>query len=410
MISRFKQQLWALLGKNKRLKIATCPFKAEVSENDRLTKFLIDVYRNKAAHLNQDDLVFFSEINVHCAFKYQVVKEILNDKEVFEVSTIHLSLNGLYFSKDETLHKHNKKMALKHLPFLAKELQSLENPRVTEMFEVFLKHTPKNLPFNFVDVIVKPLLFLNSMDEFDLFESFPEFNPKDPNFSFDTIVQRINEFYADMDNLTSMLENYLEAGGQFPTKMNNLIHDLKMSHEYDNTEVVKFLKSMIFATIESTGSYVTSLVYELYFRFPEVLNGPESSMDSLQKISSEVLRIHTPVPFIFRTVAKDAEKYGKHLKTGDMVAVYIGAANMDSSVFKNPEEFILGRREKHLSFGRGHLGCIGESASFRMALNVIQNLRKENTFFKVIDEKPQFEFQNSMLKILKLNVLLYDKS
>jgi hypothetical protein len=410
MISKFKQLVWAAFDKSKPSVTATCSHIAQTSESDRLTEFLISGYHNKSSHLGEEDLVFFQEFNVHCAFKYHVVKEILNDKDVFGVSTVHLNLNSLYFSRDEALHMHNKKIALKHLTFLSKEFQSSENVRVTKMFDIFLNHTPKDQPFNLVDIIVKPLLFLNSMDEFGLFESFPEFNPESPDFSFDTTVQRIIGFYADMDNLTYMLENYLEGGGKLPIRVNNLISELKVDHEFDQKEVVKFVKSMIFATVESTGSYVTSLVYEVYSRFPEVLSSSDLPLDKLQQISNEVLRIHTPVPFIFRTVTNDAEKYGKHLKTGDMVVVYLGAANMDPSVFEKPAEFRLGRSEKHLSFGRGHLACIGESASFRMGLNVIQNIRKENRFFKILDSEPQFEFENSMLKILQLNVLLHDKS
>jgi len=410
MINRFKQLIRAVLGKNRSSTGAVCPFTGQTSESDRLTEFLISVNCSKADHLKQEDLIFFQEFNIHCAFKYQVVKEILNDKEVFAVSTVHLNLNRLYFSEDEEVHKYNKKMALKHMPFLAKEFQDSENARVTRMFEILLHSAPKDDAFNFVNIIVRPLLFLNAMDEFGLFEFFPEFDPEGPHFLFETIIPRINGFYDDMDNLTSMLEDYVEGGGQLPAKLQDFISDLKVEGEFDDKELVKFLKSTIFATVESTGSYVTSLVYEAYFRFPDLLNAPELSMDSLQQISNEVLRVHTPVPFIFRTVGKNAEKFGKLLKTGDLVAVYLGAANMDPSVFENPAEFRLGRPEKHLAFGRGHLSCIGESASFRMGLNVIQNLRKKNRFFEIVDSSPQFEFENSMFKILKLNVRLYDKS
>jgi cytochrome P450 len=59
-------------------------------------------------------------------------------------------------------------------------------------------------------------------------------------------------------------------------------------------------------------------------------------------------------------VRKDVELGGQHIKKGDMVNVWLSAANRDPEIFRDPETFNMKRDSgKALSFGYGIHYCIG---------------------------------------------------
>lgn len=77
-------------------------------------------------------------------------------------------------------------------------------------------------------------------------------------------------------------------------------------------------------------------------------------------VFDETLRWETPINMFPRTVTHDLEFFGAHLRAGDKVSVFTGAANHDPAVFERPEEFDLKRRKlPHFAFGRGTHICAG---------------------------------------------------
>lgn len=378
---------------------------APISERELLTNALTDIYYRHSDFFSQDDLVYFPEIQLFGAFKHSVVKDILNNKDVFGVSTVHLALNDVYFSADENVHSKNKKTALKRLHFLSKRNQFKENAFVETTFKLFVSNVEQ--PFNMVDRIVNPIIFLNVMNELDLLETFPEFNPSDDDFSVNHVVERVKSFFVDTDLLQNMLQNHLDAGNKLSQHMNELVFDMETEGDLSNARISQFLRSMIFAAVESTASFVTSFIYETHTKFVSKQPFQEISYQTLGKIADEVLRIHTPVPFIYRTVRKDAHVLGKQLSEGDMVVLFLAAANNDPSVFDLPYLFNLERTTKHLSFGRGHLACIGEFASFRIALNILNELYALEMNLELVGDDPEYVIHNSMYKIEELNVILH---
>lgn len=387
---------------------STDSIKVEVSGTELLTNALTDIHYRQAEFYSQDDLVHFPDIQLYGAFKYPVVKDILNNKDVFGVSTVHLALNDVYFSADEAIHGQNKKTAVKHLQFLSKGNQFKENEFVESTFRLLTANIPTGQAFNLVDRVVNPIIFLNVMNELDLLRTFPEFNPENPNFSAKQVSDRVKSFFVDTDLLQHMLYDHLESGAKMSDSVNALIADMQTEGDLSNARIAQFLRSMIFAAVESTASFVTSFVYETFTRSESELSERTITHRQLGEIANEVLRIHTPVPFIYRTVRMDAEVLGKQLKKGDMVVLFLAAANNDPSVFEQPESFVLQREVKHLSFGRGHLACIGEFASFRIGLNILNCLRDSNVRLDGSAARPVYIIHNSMYKIEDLAVRMDD--
>jgi hypothetical protein len=368
---------------------------------------LVSIYNNSHLYYSKDDLVFFPEINVYGAFKYPVVKDILNSDNEVGVSIVHLALNNIYFSKDERKHQNNKKAAITHLGFLSSKLQYTDNEYTRFLFQKFLNHFPKNQPFELVYYLINPLVLINVLKEYGFLETFPEFDPALETFNYENAIQRIHDFFEDTDKLELMIKMHLDAGGEIPKKMMALLDDMQTDHENGDNNLPRYFRSMIFSAVESTASFISTLVYVVLNKYPELLTKENPGKD-LHWIANEVLRIYTPVPFIYRTVWKDMTYGNTKLKSGDMIVLFLGAANNDPDFFPEPHLFNEHRKEKHLSFGGGGYACIGRFASFRIALNVLSYLTHYANQFEVVDKDAKHYIHNSMLK-LSLKVIYRDK-
>jgi cytochrome P450 len=75
----------------------------------------------------------------------------------------------------------------------------------------------------------------------------------------------------------------------------------------------------------------------------------------------ESLRHEAPVMFLFRTARADTTLGGCPIHQGEHIMLGIGAANRDSDVYADAEEFRLDRdgEPEHLAFGAGPHLCLG---------------------------------------------------
>jgi cytochrome P450 len=104
-----------------------------------------------------------------------------------------------------------------------------------------------------------------------------------------------------------------------------------------------------------------------------VVEKPESIPGAVE----ELLRWETPVTAVPRLVKQDVEIHGQQLKKGEMVTLLIGASNVDSTEFQNPEDVNFEReRNKHLAFGGGPHRCLGSHLA-RMELEVAMQVWHE---------------------------------
>jgi cytochrome P450 len=75
----------------------------------------------------------------------------------------------------------------------------------------------------------------------------------------------------------------------------------------------------------------------------------------------EILRLDPPVQLTARVARNDVEVAGTPIKRGEVVVVYLAAANRDPSVFADPHRFDIERDNagKHLAFSTGRHFCLG---------------------------------------------------
>jgi cytochrome P450 len=75
----------------------------------------------------------------------------------------------------------------------------------------------------------------------------------------------------------------------------------------------------------------------------------------------EILRLESPVQLTARLALNDTEVAGTAVEPGELVLVYVAAANRDPAVFADPNRFDIERDNagKHLAFSGGRHFCLG---------------------------------------------------
>ncbi|MGO8966323.1 cytochrome P450 [Mycobacterium sp.] len=75
----------------------------------------------------------------------------------------------------------------------------------------------------------------------------------------------------------------------------------------------------------------------------------------------EILRLESPVQLTARIALKDTEIAGMPVGQGELVVVYVAAANRDPAVFTDPNTFDIERENagRHLAFSGGRHFCLG---------------------------------------------------
>jgi cytochrome P450 len=75
----------------------------------------------------------------------------------------------------------------------------------------------------------------------------------------------------------------------------------------------------------------------------------------------EILRLDSPVQLSARMARTDTEVAGTRVSRGEMVVIYLAAANRDPAVFEDPHRFDVTRANagRHLSFSGGRHFCLG---------------------------------------------------
>jgi len=94
---------------------------------------------------------------------------------------------------------------------------------------------------------------------------------------------------------------------------------------------------------------------------PEHLDTLRQRPDLWPNAVEEILRLESPVQLTARVALNDVEMAGVRIKRGELVVVYLAAANRDPEVFPDPHRFDIERPNagKHLAFSGGRHFCLG---------------------------------------------------
>ena len=126
----------------------------------------------------------------------------------------------------------------------------------------------------------------------------------------------------------------------------------------DDWEFAMFWVLLVVAGNETTRNAISGSVAALqeHRRWSQMTAQGEVPMVALE----ELLRYVSPVAHFRRTATADTTLGDQHIRAGDKVVVWFGAANRDPNVFSNRHGLELDRAENpHMAFGIGPHYCLG---------------------------------------------------
>ena len=151
---------------------------------------------------------------------------------------------------------------------------------------------------------------------------------------------------APSDNLLSQLIQIAESGS---------------AETYlDENELQAIAGLVLAAGFETTVNLLGNGI-RMLLDAPDRLDALRQRPELWPNAVEEILRLESPVQLTARMAQGDVELAGTPLQRGDLVLVYLAAANRDPSVFDDPHRFDIERPNagRHLAFSGGRHFCLG---------------------------------------------------
>jgi cytochrome P450 len=153
---------------------------------------------------------------------------------------------------------------------------------------------------------------------------------------------------------------------------------------------------------DTTRNSMSALV-DATNRWPEEWDKVLANPGLAGNTGSEVIRWHSPVAHMRRTVTEDHDFRGHAFKEGDKVGLWYISGNQDEDYFDQGDRFIADRdnARRHLSFGYGVHRCVGARLAELQIATLIEemvarNIRVEQAGDVVREHNP---FVNQILQI-----------
>lgn len=116
---------------------------------------------------------------------------------------------------------------------------------------------------------------------------------------------------------------------------------------------------LLVAGHETTANLIGNAMVAL-LRHPGERKRLQDDPELIGSAVDEFLRYDSPIQLTDRAVLEDCEIGGQRIRSGQLVAVVLSAANRDPERFADPDRLDLGRADNpHLAFGHGNHFCMG---------------------------------------------------
>ena len=175
----------------------------------------------------------------------------------------------------------------------------------------------------------------------------------------DTAAQRKQELMECLAYFTKLFQER----GQWEKPGNDLVSMLAHGENTKNMQPHEFLGNLILLIVggnDTTRNSISAGVWALD-QNPEQMEKLRLDPSLITSMVPEIIRWHTPLPYMRRTANEDVELRGKTIKKGDQVLMWYVSGNRDDEEIDNPDSFIIDREKPrhHLSFGFGIHRCMG---------------------------------------------------
>src|SRR5574339_1066226 len=179
-------------------------------------------------------------------------------------------------------------------------------------------------------------------------------------------IRKADETVVDMDIYFSKL---IEKKKKIPTNdlISHIIRDKVDEQSLSETEILSFCSLLLNAGHITTVNLIGNLVFSL-LEYPEEFKRLQENQNSLIKSAiEESLRYRSPAQFATRVANTDVtlsepvdeeRQHTQQIKRGEKIALFLGSANHDETVFTDTERFDITRKNlRHLGFGTGIHFC-----------------------------------------------------
>ena len=153
-------------------------------------------------------------------------------------------------------------------------------------------------------------------------------------------------------------------------------------------ELLQMLILLLVAGNETTTTLIGNVALTL-LDHPRELALARADTARIPSVIEEVLRFASPVQMDPRCATADTELCGEKISKGEIVIAWLGSANRDAAVFKDPERFDGARREnRHLAFGFGTHYCLGSNLVRLEAQTALRVLLRRTRDFRLATSDP----------------------
>lgn len=139
-----------------------------------------------------------------------------------------------------------------------------------------------------------------------------------------------------------------------------VLHGMVAGRPLTRTEQIGTILQLLLGGLKTTVSAIANIVHNM-----TTTPGLEDELrrpDWTQRYLDEFLRYESPIKMVGRRVMRDTTVLGRDIPAGDMVAVLIGSANRDETVFDDAGALCPDRTNNpHVTFGLGVHRCIGSN-------------------------------------------------
>ena len=205
------------------------------------------------------------------------------------------------------------------------------------------------------------------------------------------VPQESDEYINAIAKVPAMMEGVLDFAAKRRADARDDMTSFLIQFEFDgqrltDEQLLNILWNLIAGGVDTTTSQ-TALTLLHLGTHPELRQQLIDHPELYRTAIDEFLRYFSVNQTLSRTVTRDVELNGQHLRKNDRVVISWLSANHDEQEFDRPDEIILDRTpNRHLAFGLGPHRCIGSH---------LARLMSEVMVKAVLDHIPDYQVDQS---------------
>jgi cytochrome P450 len=163
------------------------------------------------------------------------------------------------------------------------------------------------------------------------------------------------------DELMAYLKEQLDLRRERPTDdlISALLEAENDGQRISEAELLAFCRLLLVAG-NGTTTHLIGNVIRCLFEAPDVMDRVRQDLSLVPGCVEETLRLRSPVQSTRRWATRATMLGGEAIRAGQLLLVWLGAANRDPSVFPDPDRFDPTRHPNHhLAFAQGPHFCLG---------------------------------------------------